>query len=69
LLVTSGFVAQLSIAIGITQVAVAQVSYVVKAIFAGQNPKRGFTVSVAQGLTIVTVNEQVAVLLLLSFAV
>jgi hypothetical protein len=60
---------QLSVATGMTQVAFAQVSYVIKLISVGQKGKRGFTVSFAQGFVIVTVNEHVAELLLLSFAV
>jgi hypothetical protein len=62
-------VLQLSVATGITQVATAQESVVVKVIFVGQNGKRGLTVSFAQGFVIVTVNEHDAVLLFMSFAV
>jgi hypothetical protein len=59
---------QLSVATGITQVALAQVSELVKTILVGQNGKRGFMVSFAQGLVIVTVKAHVDVLFLLSFA-
>jgi hypothetical protein len=60
---------QLSEATGITQVALAQESKLVKTILVGQKGKRGFTVSFAQGFVTVTVNEQLAVLLLASLAV
>jgi hypothetical protein len=67
-LVTEG-VPQLSVAVGGVQVAIADVSDVVKDIFAGQADKVGFTVSVAHGFMTVTVKVHVAVLLLASVAV
>jgi hypothetical protein len=62
---------QLSVAVGAVHCALAQVSAVDKTIFAGQFAKIGFTVSVAHGFVLVTrtLNEQVAVLFLVSFPV
>jgi hypothetical protein len=62
---------QLSVAIGAIHCAKAQVSAVLKTMFAGQSVKTGFTVSVAHGLVLVTriLNEQMAVLFLVSFPV
>jgi hypothetical protein len=62
-------VPQLSVAVGAVQVAIAAVSDVVLAIFAGQVVKIGFTVSVAHGFVTVIVKEQVALLFLASVAV
>jgi hypothetical protein len=62
-------VLQLSVATGITQVALAHESVVVNVISVGQNGKRGLTVSFAQGFVMVTLKEQDAVLLFMSFAV
>jgi hypothetical protein len=67
-LVTEG-VPQLSVAVGGVQVAIADVSVVVKDTFVGQADKTGFTVSVAHRFITVMVKEQVAVLFLASVAV
>ena len=62
---------QLSVAVGIVQVAVAQVVAVVKLIFVGQAERTGFTTSFVQPLLLVTTTSkaQVAVLFLASVAV
>ena len=49
LLDTEGVAVQLSVAVGVVQVAVAQAVVVVKLIFIGQAERIGFTTSVAQG--------------------
>jgi hypothetical protein len=67
-LVTEG-VPQLSVAVGGVQVAIADVSVVVKDTLVGQADKTGFVVSVAHGFITVTVKVHVAVLLLASVAV
>jgi hypothetical protein len=59
----------LSVATGITQVATAQESKVVKVILDGQNGNLGLMVSLAQGFVMETKNEHVAVLLFWSVAV
>ena len=67
--VTTRGVPQLSVAVGATHCATAQVSEVAKTMFAGQGVKRGLRVSKVHGLTTVTVNEQNATLPFASVAV
>jgi hypothetical protein len=62
-------VPQLSVAVGGVQVAIADVSDVVKDTLVGQVDKTGFVVSVAHGFITVTVKEHVALLFLTSVAV
>jgi phosphoglycerate dehydrogenase-like enzyme len=62
-------VPQLSVAVGGVQVAIADVSVVVKDMFVGHADKTGFVVSVAHGFMTVTVKEHVTLLLLASVAV
>ena len=71
LLDTEGVAVQLSVAVGVVQVAVAQVVVVVKLILAGQAERTGFTTSFVQPLLLVTATSkaQVAVLFLASVAV
>jgi hypothetical protein len=59
----------LSVAVGGVQVAIADVSAVVKDTFVGQADKTGFVVSLEHGFMTVTVKEHVAVLFLASVAV
>jgi hypothetical protein len=68
-LMSAGVVVQLSVTVGAAQVAVAVVPVVVKLILVGQLVNRGTIVSVRQGLFIVTVKRQTAVLFLASIAV
>jgi phosphoglycerate dehydrogenase-like enzyme len=62
-------VPQLSVAVGGVQVAIADVSVVVKDIFIGQADKTGFVVSVEHGFMTVMVKEHVALLFFASVAV
>jgi hypothetical protein len=62
-------VPQLSVAVGGVQVAIADVSVVVKDMFVGQADKTGFVVSVAHGFITVTVKEHVDLLVFKSVAV
>jgi hypothetical protein len=59
----------LSVAVGGVQVAIADVSVVVKDMLVGHADKTGFVVSVAHGFMTVTVKEHVDLLLLASVAV